>query len=60
MNWRKTVGWLLFALGFILAFIVLGVRKEITGNFALDIFIAVLGMGVAGAGWSLAHTKKKE
>ena len=56
MNWRKTVGWLLFAIGIPLYFIIMAVSKEITGHFTLGIFIAAL---VMGGGWFLAHPKKR-
>ena len=56
MNWRKTAGWLLFALGIPLYFIVGAISKEITGHFTLGIFIAAL---VMGGGWILAHPKRR-
>ena len=56
MKWRKVIGWLLFALGIPLYFIVVAVSKEITGNFTLGIFIGAL---VMGGGWILAHPKRK-
>ncbi len=56
MNWRKTIGWLLFALGIPFYFIVFAVSKEITGSYTLGIFIGAL---LIGGGWILAHPKKK-
>lgn len=56
MRWRKVIGWLLFALGIPLFFIVATVSKEITGNFTLGVFIGLL---VIGGGWFLAHPKKR-
>ena len=56
MKGRKIFGWLLFALGIPLYFILAAMSKEITGHFTLGIFIAAL---VMGGGWLLAHPKKK-
>ena len=56
MKRRKVIGWLLFALGIPLSLVIVTVSKEITGNFTLGIFIAVL---VIGGGWILAHPKRK-
>lgn len=55
MRKRKVIGWLLFALGVPLFFIVVPVSKEITGNFTLGVFIGLL---VIGGGWFLAHPKR--
>ncbi len=57
MKWRKVIGWLLFALGIPLFFIIVAVSKEITGYSALGGFIGFL---VIGGGWFLAHPKGKK
>ncbi len=57
MSSRKVIGWILFAIGIPLFFILMTVSKEITGNFTLGIFIAVL---VMGGGWILAHPKRRK
>lgn len=56
MSSRKVIGWILFALGIPLYFILMTVSKEITGHFTLGIFITAL---VMGGGWILAHPKRK-
>ena len=57
MSSRKVIGWILFAIGIPLFFILMTVSKEITGNFTLGIFIGAL---VIGGGWLLAHPKRKK
>lgn len=57
MKRRKVIGWLLFALGIPLFFIIVAVSKEITGYYTLGVFIGLL---IMGGGWFLAHPKGKK